>query len=344
MVWVNLRSLYLYYSQGLSSHNMSSAWSAGGMTGWRCDRDRIPWMKGYAKKGVSGLSVLDEELDAFDLYTKPVITDVNKIKKRLLSIIPKQQEQSEVCEHWTNEVTVPQNIFTLYVLNDCHNDIINSLHNSNEFQKIGQTGSRVLVKCIATGTPLYVSTLSSRPALSVPKKLSSSSRRLSKMLIHTLWQSSLLSESGLSPEAIFCMVVCLEDSSETDGRLLLRFLKFFGQEIDFRRQIVTPNGIKCTSSCIPTPETLVVLNSQGDCITSGCIHFLRVQQLFSHCASALERWNGPSTPAPYDTRASKSPLASITAFNKLATAYFQPPPIPEDIFQDDDAPPPLLDE
>eukprot|EP01064_Diplonema_japonicum_P018553 TRINITY_DN27254_c0_g1_i1.p1 TRINITY_DN27254_c0_g1~~TRINITY_DN27254_c0_g1_i1.p1 ORF type:complete len:310 (+),score=32.14 TRINITY_DN27254_c0_g1_i1:83-1012(+) len=306
----------------------SNVWSAGAMSGWRGDKDRIPWMRGFVPKEDHDCStILGLELSAFDEYTQTVIAKCEILWKAAEGCLG-----PGIRDHcWQAEVTVPQRVYTISVLKipDDAREQFQTTEEGDILLTNGCEGVRVTeTKKNNLPTPAF-------------SKTPNGTRRVSKMIIHTLWQSGLLCKEGLTPEAVIVLVSCTSSlfPRQSDGCLLKRVFRYFGTEHQPGSAVVTPNGL--IPSIPPSSGVLIVsMGPESPSLTTSCIHWLRVQNLFMHCSSALKRWDGPVTTTP----GGKSPLASITAFNRLAVAYFQPSALVSELMEDDDSPPALLDE
>eukprot|EP01062_Namystynia_karyoxenos_P055741 TRINITY_DN46797_c0_g1_i1.p1 TRINITY_DN46797_c0_g1~~TRINITY_DN46797_c0_g1_i1.p1 ORF type:complete len:481 (+),score=147.50 TRINITY_DN46797_c0_g1_i1:141-1445(+) len=354
-------------------------WAAGSMVGWRLDRSRVPWMKGFTPSR-SHESILDEELEAFDEFTAPYLRGLEQVAEAAAAAA-EEASDTGAAQHGAAAaagIAVPQAPLLLHVTglnspqrrrmrdiiarrSDCAGEL--TLHGTEGHLSFPE-GNAVLQFAAASAGSGSASPQLLAAALREEVKRHPQVRRVGKVLTHVLWQSSLLTDSGLSAPALAVMTAAAlrsapeipalpEGGSCSDAALLRAVLRLYGSSFDASQQMVTLKGLVPLVPCFTPAAGGLWVCHPGDAavnIASGCRHLKRIQGMLTHCSAALARWDGPRDQGQHPAPGSKSPLASVIAFNRLAAAYAQAAPLPappgdppSDAGGDCDDPPPLVD-
>eukprot|EP01065_Artemidia_motanka_P006999 TRINITY_DN1341_c4_g1_i1.p2 TRINITY_DN1341_c4_g1~~TRINITY_DN1341_c4_g1_i1.p2 ORF type:complete len:468 (+),score=176.13 TRINITY_DN1341_c4_g1_i1:72-1406(+) len=324
----------------------TTGWSAGGMTGWRLDRNRIPWMKGF-RATRRHVSVLSEELEAFDAFTFGSMVNVDAVVADVRSAV-----QSVCCTGTAAPsvasaagIAVPQAPIEVDVSGIQSADEVSAM--SCLLEAAGYTVQTLpcppsAVAALQLQSPLGNAVVRvgdvdpvMTAALAAEARQCPEVKRVAQVLTHIIWQSTLLNSQGLSVDALVTMVAAVWRALPPnvpcdDAALLHATLSSYATQFDPNVCMVTLRGVRplppgaapklglwVAHPCDPTAN-----------IASGCCTLPRIRNLFLHCSSALRRWDGPLTHPHGEHTRGKSPLASVIAFNKLVTAYPKPAQVP----------------
>lgn len=312
-------------------------WSAGGMAGWRMDRSRIPWMKGF-RAAERHQSVLSEELEAFETYVRgcfhdvgPLLADVRSAAQSVCSAANATPSIATIVG-----VAVPQGPYLVDVtgLSGAEEmSVLCCLLEAEGYQVIpqGETSVRINGAHGASMVRLVDETDAvAAAAIAAELQQHPEVRRVTQVLTHILWQSGLLTEKGIPVPVLATMIAAVrrEGASGADlsnpSMLFHATLSHYSAVFDPRSAMITLRGCRALPAGFEVQGQGIWVCHPSDPATNMAHEMstiARVRNLFLHCGSALRRWDGPLTHPHGECSRGKSPLASVIAFNKLAAAY-----------------------
>ncbi|KAJ9469601.1 Poly(A) RNA polymerase protein 1 [Diplonema papillatum] len=333
------RPVYRAAKARSKKHRWAQSSSDQNSSGGGAEAGTVPWLK-FAGCAPDDKPTLRYEMECFRKFMS--LTDAEKASRNMLRVTVQEQAES----FWPTCSTKVYGSFALS-LSLPDSDIDANIEQCGEITKdtvdkfmLSMT-ERGFENCGSLYAPPFVFCKCKHPKMNITCNICltpgtslvrESVRNIQKLLdkypeagsvimaIRTMHQQSNLPLSGFCSTLMVLRLCQLypDDEHRDAGEILKTFLRHYSTEFDYKTKSIDVhdvNASKPPAHC-DSPVSICDPLDANNNVAPDTVPIQRIRIVYAGCAQALDKWNGPATPADAVFRG-RTPLATIVAVKPL---------------------------